>query len=424
MTSELRLSRRALWAEGQPISELMSRPLAEPHLISLAAGFVDQDTLPVEPTRRAVETLLSNVDQARAALQYGTTSGFPLLRERLLERFLQCDTCGCDLSIEQVVVTAGSNQLLHLVSESILDPGDIVLCAAPTYFVYLGTLSNLGARSLGVAIDAYGMMPESLESTFTHLRESGELQRVKAVYLVPYFDNPCGITMPLERRARIVEIARRWSVHQQIYVIADEAYGELRYDGAPVPSTLTVDSEGDTVIITGTFSKSFSPGIRVGWGILPQPLVAPVCSQKGNMDFGSPNFSQHLMAEIMTQELFDPHLARVRSGYRGKLQAMLSALDEHFADIDGVHWLKPTGGLYVWMQLPDAVSASPRSPLFEAAIREGVLYVPGEYCYPTRGEPVCKNTVRLSFGVQTPEKIREGVASLARAVRQVVACNV
>jgi 2-aminoadipate transaminase len=313
--------------------------------------------------------------------------------------------------------------LLHLVSESILDPGDIVLCSAPTYFVYLGTLSNLGAQSLGVLIDQFGMVPEALEATLQRLRDVGQLKRVKAIYLVPYFDNPCGITMPLERRARIVEIAKRWSHEHPIHVIADEAYRDLHYEGLNVPSTLTVDDEGDTVIVTGTFSKSFSPGIRVGWGMLPRHLVGPVCSQKGNIDFGSPNFSQHLMAHVMQQGLLEPHLSCIRDGYRTKLRAMLTALDNHFQGIDGVKWLRPNGGLYVWVQLPDEIPASPHGPLFETAIQEGVLYVPGAYCYPTSGEPVRHNTLRLSFGVQTPEKIREGIASLARAVRQVAAAR-
>ncbi len=216
-----------------------------------------------------------------------------------------------------------------------------------------------------------------------------------------------------------MEIAKRWSHDQRIHVIADEAYRDLGFDQLSVPSTLTVDDEGDTVIATGTFSKSFSPGIRVGWGILPRHLVGPVCNQKGNIDFGSPNFSQHLMHEVLRRGLFEPHLAQVRRGYEVKLQAMLEALDEHFGGIDGVRWMKPTGGLYVWMELPEGLSASLGSPLFESAIREGVLYVPGAYCYPSAGQGVRHHTLRLSYGVQSPEKIRQGVAALARAVQSV-----
>jgi 2-aminoadipate transaminase len=216
-----------------------------------------------------------------------------------------------------------------------------------------------------------------------------------------------------------VEIAKRWSLTQRIHVIADEAYRDLRYEGSDVPSTLTVDDDGDTVAVTGTFSKSFSPGIRVGWGILPEHLVEPVCSQKGNIDFGSPNFSQYLIHRVLQLGLFAPHLEGVRESYRRKLRAMLEALEAEFGGMSEVDWIRPSGGLYVWLRLPRHLSAHPDAELFNAALREKVLYVPGGYCYPPSGEPAQHNTLRLSFGVQSPEKIREGVASLARAVRSV-----
>ena len=420
MPSSSRLSQRAAWAKGQPISDLMSRALANPHLISLAAGFVDQQTLPVEATAQALQAICAHDSAAQAALQYGTTAGHPACRQALPEQIRDRDACGRQVQLEQVIVTAGSNQLLHLVAESLLDPGDMVVCSAPTYLVFLGSIGNLGARSLGVAIDQFGMVPEALEESLRQLDASGELRRVKAIYLVPYFDSPCGVTMPLERRIQIVEIARRWSRHQRIHVIADEAYRELRYDGDDIPSMLTVDNEGDTVIVTGTFSKSFSPGIRVGWGVLPRHLIGPVCDQKGNIDFGSPNFNQHVMAEVLRQGLFEPHLERIRSNYRLKLQSMLSALEAHWGGRSDVSWFVPKGGLYVWLSLPSGVSAGPGGPLFDVALREGVLYVPGEYCFPALGEPVQENTLRLSFGVQTTEKIEEGIAALSRALNQVL----
>lgn len=422
--STFRPSRRAEWADVPPISGLMARALADPDLISLAAGFVDQQSLPVEPTRQAMEALWRDDEAARAALQYGTTAGFPPLREAILQRVLERDACCHALSSEQIVITAGSNQLLHLVSESLVDPGDIVICAAPTYLVFLGTLANLGARPLGVPVDQYGMVPEALESTLRRLHREGTAQRVKAIYLVPYFDNPCGLTMPLERRARIVETAQRWSRSHRIHVIADEAYRELRYQGDDVPSTLTVDDDGSTVIVAGTFSKSFSPGIRVGWGILPRHLIEPVCSQKGNIDFGSPNFCQHVMFQVLNRGLFDLHIESICTSYDLKLRAMLAALDRHLGDVAGVEWTRPAGGLYVWVKLPECVSTGPSGALLDEALREGVLYVPGEYCYPPAGESVRRDVLRLSFGVQTPEGIEQGVAALARAVRRVMACRV
>jgi 2-aminoadipate transaminase len=318
--------------------------------------------------------------------------------------------------VEQTVVTAGSNQLLHLVCESLLDPGDIVLCSAPTYFVFLGTLANIGARSVGVATDEQGMIPESLDDQLTRLKACGDLARVKLIYVVTYSDNPAGITMPADRRARIVELAKRWSRSTTIHVLADAAYRELRYWGDDVPGLRSFDEEGDTVIATETLSKSYSPGIRVGWGFLPKHLVEPVCNQKGNIDFGSPNFNQHLMAKVFDLGLFDAHVERIRESYRIKLEAMLDAAETLLGPIPGVTWIRPAGGLYVWLQLPSRLNAGPAGPLFDLAVEQGVLYVPGEYCFPGEGESVRKNTLRLSFGVQPCDKIRAGMAALAHAI--------
>jgi 2-aminoadipate transaminase len=419
MDAEFHSSQRARWAHGQPISQLMARALENPELISLAAGFVDGQTLPVEPVRQAMEELWRDAGAVRAALQYGTTPGYPPLRELLRERARQADGPEHVVDLEQVVVTAGSNQLLHLVSESLLDPGDLVLCASPTYFVYLGLLAGLGVQAVGVASDAEGMVPGALEDQLARLDAGGELRRVKAIYLVPYFDNPGGVTMPLERRAAVVDAAKRWSRHGRIHVISDEAYRELRYSGSDVPGTLACDEERDTVVVAGTFSKSFSPGIRVGWGFLPSHLVGPVNDQKGNVDFGSPNFNQHVMARVLGLGLFDAHVQSLRESYHSKLSAMLTAADRFLAPVEDVTWLRPTGGLYVWVRLPQHVATGTGSRLFQAAVDEGVLYVPGEYCFPAQGPTICHNTLRLSFGVQSCEKIFEGVEKLARAIARV-----
>lgn len=410
-------SRRATLAEGQPISELMSRALDNPGLISLAAGFVDGRTLPVDIVREVMADLLGDDVEARAMLQYGTTPGLIALRKSILEQFTSATDAG--ETLDRVVITAGSNQLLHVVAESLLDPEDIVLCAAPTYLVFLGTIANLGARTWSIETDDWGMIPEALEGTLQQLFRVGDLPRVKAIYLVPYSDNPSGITMPAERVQRIVEIAKQWSHRTRIHVIADEAYRELRYSGEDVPSAIEFDDDGETVIVAGTFSKSFSPGVRVGWGILPEHLVGPVCAQKGNIDFGSPNLNQHLMAEVLRRGLFEQHVEKLRASYHPKLDAMLAAADEFLGPLEGVTWRRPTGGLYVWATLPPEIDTGPAGDLCDRSIAEGVLYVPGQYCYPGEGQPVAKNTMRLSFGVQSCERIREGIAALARAIQAV-----
>jgi 2-aminoadipate transaminase len=421
-------------AAGQPISFLMAQALAHPDLISLAAGFVDQESLPVVVTRQAFEALWSDARHARAALQYGTTPGDPALRERLLAGLIAADGPGSATNaatVEQIVLTAGSNEFLHILADTIFDPGDIVLTTSPSYFVFLGLMKNLGVRAIGLAADDQGLVPEALDDELRRLDASGELARVKAIYVVSYFDNPRGVTLAAPRRPQVVEIAKRWSRHGTIYVIDDMAYRELRYAGDDVPSLRSFDESGETVVAAHTFSKSFSPGVRVGYGLLPKQLVAAVCDQKGNIDFGSPHLNQRLVATMLAQGTFWPHVERLRAGYREKLAAMLAACDEHLTPLAGattgkannMRWMRPDGGLFVWLELPEHVQSGPGGRLFELAMREGVLYVPGEYSYPGEGRPVRRNTARLSFGVQTPEQIKLGIAALARAIEKILSSS-
>jgi 2-aminoadipate transaminase len=424
MISEDRLSQRAHWAGNEPIaSMLMAKTLGQPDLISLAAGFVDHELLPVDATRRALEIIWSEAGRARAALQYGTTIGHPPLREAVLDRMLRADgKCAAELnaSIENVVITAGSNQLLFLLGDVLCDPGDIVICPVPSYYVFLGTLANLGVRAAAVETDRWGVLPEAVADELARREKAGELGRVKAVYVTTYYDNPSGATVPLERRAALVEVVRRWSHKHKIYLIEDAAYRELRYAGEDVPSLRAFDPQGDTVVHAGSFSKSFSPGIRVGWGLLPPALRGPLLAEKGNVDFGSPHFNQVLMATVLEEGLFEPQLVRLRAGYREKIEAGLRAADEFLAPIGGIEWVRPSGGLYVWLRLPESVDTGLAGPLFPRALAEGVLYVPGEYCYPAAGQPRPRNMLRLSFGAVTGEEFGRGVRALASAIRQVV----
>jgi 2-aminoadipate transaminase len=401
----------------------MARTLAQPDLVSLAAGFVDSETLPIETTRLAAEAVLSDPQKSRACLQYGSTIGYLLLRQAVLDRMLQADgrtAKELNVTAEQVVIMPGSNQLLFLLGDVLMDPGDIVICSAPSYFVYLGTLANLGVRAVGVETDDQGIIPQAVEAELRRRKAAGELGRVKAIYVTSYSDNPSGITLSVSRRAELVEIAKRWSRESKLYIIEDVAYRELRYYGDDLPSLRSFDPQGDTVVQAGTFSKSYSPGIRVGWGLLPPALLKPVLAEKGNMDFGSPNFNQLLMSAVLELNLFDEHVRLVRDKYREKLDAVLQAANKFLSPLTGLHWVRPTGGLYVWLRLPEEIDAGLNGPLFDKAVEQGVLYVPGEYCYPAEGVAVRKNTIRLSFGIQCRLGLRRGIESLARAIKSVL----
>ncbi len=417
-------SRRAEWAGGEPITSIvMAKTLAHPELVSLAAGFVDYDSLPLDITQQALEHIWAEPGRVRSALQYGTTIGHSALRDAILQRMLEADGCTAEelnVSTSQVVITSGSNQLLYHLGNVLLDPGDIVLCAAPSYFVFLGVLSSLGARAVGVESDQHGPIPDAINQELTRLEAAGELGRVKAIYITSYYDNPTGATVSTARREAIVELAKRWSRSRPLYIIEDTAYRELRYSGDDPPSMRSLDPQGETVISAGTFSKSFSPGIRVGWGILPPGLVEPILSEKGHFDFGSANFNQTLMAAVFELGLFEPHLEQLRVAYRRKVDAALAAADEFLQPIEGVDWIHPGGGLYVWVRLPQGLDAGLSGRLFDTAVDEGVLYVPGEYCYPPEGRPTRKNRLRLSFGVPSCESVRRGVQSLAKAIGKVM----
>ncbi len=412
------LSQRARWATGQPIGELMAQALKYPNLVSLAAGFVDNATLPTGEVSACLEALCADASSLRNALQYDTTAGAPTLREALADwSYTSWPEARPD--IERIVLTAGSNQMLHLLAEALIDPGDIVIAAAPTYFVFMGTLKAAGARVVGVAADEDGIDVDALESQMEQLAAEGLAPRVKALYLVPEFDNPAGSTLSLPRRRRLLEIVQRWRArHGSLLVLSDNAYQLVRYEGEPMPPLTALAPEAaDFVVELGTFSKSFSPGIRVGWGVLPEWLVRPILEIKANIDFGSPHFNQALMRMALERGLVDVHLPSILTGYRAKRDAMLDALESHLDGVPGVSWRRPRGGLYVWLTLPEHIDASEQGQLWPAATGLGVLYVPGHHCFPPEGCPPRKNTIRLSFGVQSVEGIRRGIARLADAIK-------
>jgi 2-aminoadipate transaminase len=419
-----RLSQRWQWASRQAISFLMQQGVENPGVLSLAAGLVDPASLPVEETRAAVQRLLADDGRARRVLQYGTTGGADRLRRGVLRHLARLENRPAEslyLDPGRILLTTGSQQFLSLVGEVLLDPGDICLVAAPTYFVFLGVLNGLGARAIPVATDEHGMRMDALEAELERIAAAGELSRVKLIYLVSYFENPSGVSLSAERRGQVVEIARRWSRQHRLYVLEDAAYRELRYDGPELSSIWSFDETHESVLLAQTFSKSFSPGLRVGYGVVPPELVLPLCDRKGNEDFGSAHFNQHLLATVLEEGSYEPHVEQVRQSYRRKRDAMLAAADREFAGLPGVEWVHPHGGLYVWMTLPAGIETGFESALFRRAVQvEQVMYVPGELCYPADAVHRPRNQMRLSFGVQTAEGIEEGMRRLGRAVRAVM----
>jgi 2-aminoadipate transaminase len=400
------------------ISWLMKLTLDRPKLISLAAGFTDNESLPVAETAELLRQVLKPGRRAQAALQYGNTAGDSRLRERTLQRIEKLDGVSTRYSADNVVITHGSQQLLYMLTEALCNPGDIVLVEDPSYFVYLAILQSHGIRARAVRLTPDGLDLQHLESVLDDLKRTGELSRLKLLYQVTYFQNPTGWTSPLERKGATLELLRKYerAAGHPIYLIEDAAYRELRFAGDDVPSALAVRKHRDRVLYAGTYSKPFATGARVGFGILPEPLRTAVLRIKGNHDFGTSNLLQQLLLRALETCRYEAHLAEIHARYRRKARLMTAAIESHFPS--SVRWAEPRGGLYVWATSPAGQTSGVKSKLFRAALARDVLYVPGELCYaddPTRRKP--NRDMRISFGGAADADIPIGIARLGSILR-------
>ena len=404
-----------------PISWLMRIKLERPRLISLAAGFTDNPTLPVAGSRRLLNELLGDTALGQAALQYGSTAGDVMLRKLTARRIRQLDGNlrgqAATYEASRTVITHGSQQFLYIATEALCDPGDIVLVEDPTYFVYLGIMQSRGVAGRGVRMNRDGIDLGHLEQVLESLKRDGNLPRLKILYLVSYYQNPTSRSTSLRVKAGALELLRRYerAAGHPIYLMEDAAYRELGFAGTPSSSALAVKGAADRVIYSGTYSKPFATGVRVGFGILPEELLTPVLRIKGNHDFGTSHLIQQLVGRALDSGLYEKNLPKVQRRYRVKAKAMTDAMGEHFPG--SVQWEQPEGGLNVWVAWPRKVNTGMKSRFFKQVLDRNVLYVPGGLCYvddPTRAKP--SHEMRLSFGAASEADIREGIRRLGQAI--------
>jgi 2-aminoadipate transaminase len=304
---------------------------------------------------------------------------------------------------ENILITTGAQQALDLIGRILLDEGDRVIVENPTYLALLSAWRPLGVKFLPVASDAGGMRMTECE---LQMRAGPQ-----AVYCAPNFQNPQGVTLSAARRVRLVALARRFST----VLIEDDPYGELRYEGKPLPSLLALDATHrpglglDTrVIYTGTFSKTLMPGLRVGWVIAPRPVIEKLTQAKQAADLHTSTLSQHLVLELLSRDFLRDFVPVLRRHYRRRRDAMLAALKKYFPN--GASWTHPRGGMFLWVHLPESMDAS---RLLPTALAQGVAFVPGE-AFHLNGRG--KNTLRLNFSSVTPERIDAGIKTLGHLV--------
>ena len=423
MPPAISFSAQARRTADQPISHYMKLAIENPELISLAAGLVDQESLPVADAGAVLADIFADSDAARSALQYGTTHGLASLRERLWHHVAHLDGVPPDtygLTAEQVLITTGSQQSLYLLSEALFDEGDYIITEEPSYFVHHGVLTGHGVRVLTVPMDDGGMDTAALETLLEQMARDGRLNRLKMIYTCDYFQNPSGRTLALERRPHLAALARRFSTKHRLLVLEDAAYRELGFAPASLPSVKSFERDNQNVIYAGTFSKPCAPGLKTGYALLPADLIPILLRLKGIHDFGSANLNQHILDRLMASGAYARHVIELKQVYQEKCRTFLAALDESFGDWPAVRWTRPTGGMFVWLSMPEGFDTGPDGKLLHAALEEGMLYVPGEFCHvPDAHGRLRRNEMRLCYGVETPDRLREATRRLRRAANRV-----
>ncbi|MEZ4593890.1 MAG: PLP-dependent aminotransferase family protein [Chloroflexota bacterium] len=383
-----------------------------PDIISFAGGLPAPEMFPVEAFEAASSRVLRQ--HGSEALQYSTTEGYLPLRELIVEKM---GRYGIEASVDNVLITSGSQQALDLIGKLLINPGDLILTERPSYLGALQAWRAYQAEFTSVPIDDDGLRVDLLEEALC----GGP----KFMYVLPNFQNPGGVTLSYERRLALIDIADRYGVP----IIEDDPYGELRFEGEHLPPLVVLDADKlngrqytqndcpncyfkGNVIYMSTFSKTLAPGLRLGWIVAPKSVIQHCIMTKQGMDLHTSSFVQMVAYEVAKDGFLNAHVRKIRDVYRERRDIMLAAMSEHFPP--GVSWTRPQGGLFLWVTLPEELDST---AVLETAIAHKVAFVPGETFYPNSDS---HNSFRLNFSNARPEEIEEGIARLGQVLQTVL----
>lgn len=388
--------------ETSAIRELF-KVLGRPGIISFAGGFPDSALFDVEGIARAAAAALAT--EPAAALQYCASEGYAPLREEIA-RLMRASAGAPEVQPQQLMVTTGSQQALDLLGKILLEPGSTALVEAPTFLAAIQCFRLYGARVIGVPINADGVQPEALEALIAQ-------HKPRLVYLITNFGNPSGATLTLERRLRVLEIAAR----TRTLMVEDDPYGALYFDAPPPPSLLALSAQvpgsRDYVAYCGSLSKTLSPGLRLGWMVAPPDLLARAVMCKQFADANTSAFAQATAAHYLASGALPAHLDKVRPAYAARAAAMSAALHQHCGA--AASFTAPQGGLFTWVRFAPGGAPMDAAALAKRGIELGVAFVPGAPFYCDNPDTA---TARLSYATASPDTIREGVARIAKALRE------
>jgi len=362
-------------------------------MISFAGGLPAPEAFPVEAMQKVAQKVLEK--QGSQALQYSTTEGYEPLREKIAERMNR--KFATSVQVGNVLITCGSQQALDFSGKLFLNEDDIVLCESPTYLAAISALKAYQPRFIAIPTDAQGMVLTELEKTLASQKN------VKLIYVIPDFQNPTGNSWSLERRRGFMEIINRY----HIPVIEDNPYGELRFENKIIPALKSMDTNG-LVIFTSTFSKTFCPGLRIGWIAAEEKFIEKYVLIKQGADLCTSIRSQMEIATYMDDYDFEANVEKLIQLYRVRRDVMIEMLEKNLPQ--NVTFTHPQGGLFLWVQLPEAIDAS---ELLQDCLKKKVAFIPGESFFPNGGG---ENTFRLNYSNMDELNIREGIKRLVQAI--------
>ncbi|MBS4534409.1 PLP-dependent aminotransferase family protein [Clostridium sp. D2Q-14] len=391
----LNYSERMDGIKASEIRELL-KLTQKPEIISFAGGLPAPELFPVDTVKEISSEVLK--DMGTSALQYGPTEGFEPLREKIAKRM---DSVGVKANAKDILVISGSQQGLDFTGKIFLNKDDIVVCESPSYLGALNAFKAYQPKFIEVPTDEYGMNMDKLEDILANNN------KVKVIYVIPDFQNPSGRTWSLERRKKLVELANKYNIP----IAEDNPYGELRFEGEKLPAIKSFDTEG-RVIFLGTFSKTFCPGLRLGWICADDEVLNKYILIKQGADLQASTFSQIIVDRFLTKYDLDEHIEKIKKVYVKRRDLMFKTMEEEFPE--GVTFTRPEGGLFTWVTLPEHINAR---DLAAEAIEKKVAFVPGGSFFPNGGN---ENTLRINYSNMDEERIVIGVKRIAESIKEMI----
>ena len=389
----VKFAERAMMEQDPAVLQMLE--IAErPEVISFAGGLPAPETFPVAEISDIMVEIMAT--EGSRALQYSSAQGLQKLREQIAERMYR--VFGAKVTADEILITSGSQQGLDLTGKVFLDKDDVVFCESPTYMAAINAFRSYQPQFISIAADAEGMVVPELEKRIQ------ENPRAKLVYVIPDFQNPTGNTWSVERRREFINMVKKYD----IAVIEDNPYGELRFEGQLRQSIKSMDTKGQVVYL-GTFSKTFCPGLRLGWVAAAPPVLEKYLDFKQTADLHTASLTQLCLAKYMEKYSLDENVESIKDVYRVRRDVMLECIEKEFPE--NVH-TQPQGGLFIWAELPEGVNAA---ELLDKALAQNVAYVPGGAFFANGGH---KNTMRLNFSNMPEDKIREGIKRLGKVLKE------